>query len=209
MPPQPQWQQPAAPQGYAPPPQAPQPQWGQQPAAPQGYAPQPQAPQPQWGQQPAAPQGYPPQGYPPQGGQQGYPQGYGVAPATGRRPGGLTALAVLNFVFGGLAVLGIIINISTPWFEVAARVVGPVLYFMLFLDVVGATLLILSGIGYLGQKKVLGKVMGTVYGGVVILNFILAVAVVGSFAILGILGIAYAVLTVVLLNTVFRNSFTR
>lgn len=94
------------PPGYAGPPSGAQPAYGQQPGYP---------PQPGYGPQP----GYPPPGYPPQPGygQQpgyptpGYPGGYpnpafGVPVMTDRRPGMVTAAAVLAFIWGAFAIIG-------------------------------------------------------------------------------------------------------
>ena len=72
---------------------------------PQGGAPQGQ---PGWGA-PQQPQGYQPQGYQPQGYQpapsySGDPAGYGAP--TGKRPGTVTAAAVIGIVIGALGTLG-------------------------------------------------------------------------------------------------------
>jgi hypothetical protein len=142
-----------------------------------------------------------------------------------KRPGGLTALAVINFIFAGLGIIGsafslfsrsVINNISTSGMPEAQRAkieafqrIDPSLYStMIFLGLIGAILLFLSGIGYLKQKKVLGRIIGNIYGfyGIVsvIINYmIMPKELFGTFSI--ILGITYPVITLILLDTVFKN----
>src|SRR5215470_13231357 len=90
--------------------------------------------------------------------------------AQGKRPGGLTALAVLNFVFGGLGAIGLLaiyallgggkaIADSAGKLEISAGGI----YLSLLLGAVGVCLLIASGVGYLKQKRVLGRGVGNAY----------------------------------------------
>ena len=74
-----------------------------------------------------------------------------------------------------------------------------------------AVLLILTGIGYLGQKRVMGRILGTVYA-------IVSLAATGllyyfgpraGWGILLMVGAIYPLLTLILLNTTFREDFTR
>lgn len=148
---------------------------------------------------------------------------YGTPPMGPARPGGLTALAVLNFVFGGFAVLaifGLLALLSLANSAVSQASGGQtsltqtpgagVVYFMVLIAIVQAGLLITSGVGYLGLKRTTGYVLGNVYGIVgvanVLLNFVL---VGGGFGFMTILGLAYPVITLALLNTTFKNCFTR
>src|SRR5262249_32823560 len=98
---------------------------------------------------------------------------------TGQRPGGLTALGVINIIFGSLGTLGVLANVAAlqkyeelrateagkdlPSKEVftALMLVGLVLYVLLFV----------SGIGILKQKQFMGKLLANGYA---ILGLILA-----------------------------------
>src|SRR5277367_1593728 len=93
--------------------------------------------------------------------------------AEGKRPGGLTALAVLNFVFGGLGTLGVLALFALIGAVKSAassaglgEVSGPgagILYITLALSAVSCALLLASGVGYIKQKKFLGRTLGNVY----------------------------------------------
>jgi len=139
---------------------------------------------------------------------------------TGHRPGGLTALAVLNFIFGGLYCLGalglfwflsVINSPATGGVRVAlpteAAPIVALLYVALLLYVLSAFLLIASGVGYLGQKRFLGKTLGTVYGILGIVGVVVGFIGSHQFGIMDIINLIYPVLTVVLLNTVFKDDF--
>lgn len=152
----------------------------------------------------------------------------------GKRPGGLTALAVLNFIFGGFNALGAlgliavlaIINVAADqasgdgdeamqqmadaWREIGLGV----FYVMLLLTVANAFLLIASGVGYLKQKRVLGRMFGSTYGILAVVSAVVSGLVVGEeagggFNIGTIIGLIYPVLTLLLLNTTFKEDLTR
>ncbi len=142
----------------------------------------------------------------------------------------MTALAVLNFVFGGFGVLGLwaiyaAVNAVAKGAAVAAQgtaqaqdaanaanaiaqVGGTTILISLILLVVSVTLLIVSGIGYLGQKKFLGQRLGSIYGIVSIAQTVLSIVFLKSgFGIGTIIGLTYPVLTLYLLNTTFKEDF--
>jgi hypothetical protein len=139
----------------------------------------------------------------------------------GKRPGGLTALAVLNFVFGGLGLLGILALLAL--LKVADTVVregtrgeksltdhpnAGLVYFLILMSLISCGLLIASGVGYLGQKKILGKGLGTAYGILALVSTgIDLVAITKTFGIFTIIGLIYPVLTLILLHTVFKDDF--
>jgi hypothetical protein len=148
-----------------------------------------------------------------------------------KRPGGLTTLAVLNFVFGGkdcLNTLGLVAMIVIKsgairlpdqkgideFAKVIAELPINVIYGMTAFHVVSAFLLIASGVGYLKQSKVWGRVLGSA-GGLVWMGGALALAAVsadapgGGFTLLTLAMLVYPVLTLVLLNTTFRGDFVR
>jgi hypothetical protein len=142
-----------------------------------------------------------------------------------KRPGGLTALAVINFIFGGLGIISsafsfismsMIGNISTTGMPEAAKAkiealqsIDPSLFtIMIFMSIISALLLLLSGIGYLKQKRVLGRIIGNIYGfygisSVIISYLIMPKELFGNIS--AIIGIIYPTLTLILLDTVFKN----
>lgn len=129
-----------------------------------------------------------------------------------KRPGGLTALAVLNFVFGGLGVLGLLAlwalismaNAITVGEATASSGAGA-LYGQLALMTLSVALLITSAVGYLGQKKFLGRSLGTAYAVVAVLGSVLSIATGQPFGISTVIGLVYPVLTLILLNTTFKD----
>ncbi|MFO1076125.1 MAG: hypothetical protein U1E73_00200 [Planctomycetota bacterium] len=151
----------------------------------------------------------------------------------GRRPGGLTALAVLNFVFaafGGLNVLGQIMLVivattdftppgSTRDFEHAreiARQIGPAVLIALAAAAVAvAALQIMSGIGYLLQKKVLGRGFGNAYALLSIASTVGSTMLMrteeggGSLQLITLVFVIYPLLTLFLINTTFKEDFVR
>ncbi len=140
--------------------------------------------------------------------------------AEGKRPGGLTALAVLNFVFGGLGAIGVLallalLNVAESIIDEAAKKAAVeaskapgAVYLGLMLGLVNMALLIASGVGYLTQKKILGKMLGNAYGILALLGTVYGLTVLGGkFDISTIIGLVYPVLTLALLNTVFKDDF--
>jgi hypothetical protein len=153
----------------------------------------------------------------------------------GKRPGGLTALAVLNFVFGGFNALGFLgMAAMLALMNVAADAAAdseqahardemvkawreggmPLFYFILVAMAVGAFLLIASGVGYLQQKKVLGRGFGNAYALVSIATALVSAAMVsqkvgGGFSIGTIVGLIYPVITLILLNGTFKHDLVR
>ena len=182
----------------------------------------------------------------------------------GKRPGGLTALAVFNFIGSGFDILGILTILGTALFsgvlvekmdeaharETArsanaqeepaqeeapkenrkktdkerereqARAVlnawGDLGYGVLAAWVAAMValtiLLLMSGIGYLKQKKFLGRKLGNAYAIISIVTTVLELAilpdvVVGGMTIMVVVALLYPVLTLVLLNTTFKEDF--
>jgi len=148
----------------------------------------------------------------------------------GKRPGGLTALAVINFVFFGLGLIGLF-----GWVALFALVgkiptddmtelqrnqieafqeMGFSLFVVIFvLSLVSNVLLLLSGIGYLKQKKVLGWMIGNAYAIVSVISSIVSALMFpaelgGGFNIGIIIGLIYPIVTLALLNTTFKEDLT-
>jgi len=146
-----------------------------------------------------------------------------------KRPGGLTALAVINFVFCGFGFLGLfgmaalfafIGMIPTDQMEEPQRAqieafqeMGVGVYVViLLLSLVSSVLLLVSGIGYLRQKKFTGWLLGNAYAVLTIISsvvsgLVFAAELGGGFNIGTIIGLVYPILTLILLNTTFRDDF--
>ena len=137
--------------------------------------------------------------------------------AGGKRPGGLTALAVLNFVFGGLGLIFMLGFFAL--LKAADTAVGEVtkgqeslgagkIYIAIALGGLSAILLIVSGIGYIGIKKFLGRTLGNVYAIVSLGSTAYGIAVLKTgFGVGTIIGLIYPLLTLFLLNTTFKEDF--
>ncbi len=148
----------------------------------------------------------------------------------GKRPGGLTALAVINFIFSGWGLLGLI-GLAVGFAFIGAmptdempeeqraqieafQNMGTSVFVMIFvLTIISSVLLLLSGIGYLKQKKVLGRMMGNAYALINIVSSIVtgmmfATEFGGGFNIGTIIGLIYPVLTLILINTTFKDDLT-
>lgn len=147
----------------------------------------------------------------------------------GKRPGGLTAMAVLNFIWGGMNILGLlvvlafvvvlfqtdILNDAQAEMKKAYEdkgVTTAILALSFSLGFLSAILLITSGVGYLLQKKILGRVLGNVYAVIAIASSVISVIMMpdikgGGFSIMTMIGLIYPVLTLIMLNTVFKEDF--
>jgi hypothetical protein len=135
------------------------------------------------------------------------------------RPGGLTALAVLNFVFGGIGAIAALIGygaiaVTRGVIEKAEasglKYEGQPLTMVkvaVALTAVGAALLIISGVGYLKQSRFAGKTLGNVYALVSIGGTVLTAATGGGIGGFGLVLLVYPLLTLILLNTSFKNAF--
>lgn len=130
----------------------------------------------------------------------------------GKRPGGLTALAVLNFVFGGLGALGLLALFALlgvakgAGAELSSAPGSGIIYVSLLLGTVSVILLITSGVGYIKQKAFLGRKLGNLYAVTSLTNTALAIGVMQTGVGIGtIIGLIYPVLTLILLNTTFRE----
>ena len=147
----------------------------------------------------------------------------------GKRPGGLTALAVLNFVFSGwgfLSLLGLIAlfaligmvpteemeETQRQQFEAFQDMGLPIFIFIFALTLVSSLLLLLSGIGYIKQKRFMGRILGNVYAVLSIVSSVVSGLMFdpelgGGFNIGTIIGFIYPVLTLFLLNVIFKEDF--
>ncbi len=144
-----------------------------------------------------------------------------------KRPGGLTALAVINFIFSGWSIFGLLGLVALFAFigkiptdqmdanqkaqiEAFQNMGLPVFIFIFALTIISSVLLLLSGIGYLKQKKFLGRTIGNTYAVVTIISSVITGIMFasergGGFNIGTIIGLIYPVLTLILLNTTFKE----
>ena len=89
----------------------------------------------------------------------------------------------------------------------------PVFIFIFILSLASGVLLLLSGIGYLKQKKFLGRIIGNLYAVITIISSVISGIIFpsdlgGGFNIMTIVGLIYPVLTLILLNTTFKEDLT-
>lgn len=152
----------------------------------------------------------------------------------GKRPSGLTALGVLNIILGVFGLLG-----AGAWFAVIAvlregqsaeidearREMQPMLdavaqmgegVFLTWvaISVVSSLLLVLAGIGYLKQRRVLGRTLGNVYAALAIVTAIVGAATApaelgGGFSFGTITGLIYPLITLYCINVVFKDDLVR
>jgi hypothetical protein len=136
--------------------------------------------------------------------------------AEGRRPGGLTALAVLNFVFSGfnaLFLLGLVIILGVKYNGTtdanlardAGRISFEIAWTLTLLTGLRMALLIASGVGYLKQRRFLGRMLGNGYAIVSLVDLIISVATREDLQIGQLIVNIYPVLTLILLNTTFKD----
>ena len=108
-------------------------------------------------------------------------------PANRQRPSGLTIMAILNFVFGGLGIIALFV-LAVVQDQLNKLTGGQLLtwanYLMLFMRLVTVVLAICSGVGYLGMKRLTGWVLGNAYASVAILNSILYAVLLEQFGIM-------------------------
>jgi hypothetical protein len=147
-----------------------------------------------------------------------------------KRPGGLTALAVINFIFFGQGLIGLIFlaglfalrgKIPTENMQEVQKIqieafqnMGLLVFILIFaLSLVSRVLLLPAGIGYLKQKKFLGRTIGNLYAIITIISSVVSgilfpAELEGGFNIAIIIGLIYPVLTLILLNTTFKEDLT-
>ena len=133
-----------------------------------------------------------------------------IAPS--HRPAGLVALAITNFLVGGFFL--IIALLSLVWWskssdEQTAAGAASALPALLTAGPVGI-LGMITGIGYLSQKRVLGKVLGTVFGllGTIAIPVLLMVRG-HDFGVLHAIMLTSFAANIALVNTIFKDAFIR
>lgn len=131
-----------------------------------------------------------------------------------QRPGGLTTLAVFNFIFGGFSVILTLILLAAVA-VIEAGVDGtevnlkdtsiPLLYVSLLLTIISAGLLITSGVGYIKQKLFIGRKLGNAYVACSLIGTTIGIAAGDGFGVSTIIMVIYPLLTVFLINTTFKE----
>lgn len=126
-------------------------------------------------------------------------------------------MAVLNFVFGGIGAIftflgfGAMALIREAMKQAEASGIKyegqslTVAYVLLALSAFGAILLIVSGVGYLKQKKFLGRTLGTLYALVSLGGTALGIATGGGIGLGAIVFAVYPLLTLILVNSSFKS----
>ena len=148
----------------------------------------------------------------------------------GKRPGGLTALAVINFILAAISILSPVITVATYVYadkiptdemtevqraqlEAFQNMGTPTLVLLLVLTLLSGVLLLVSGIGYLKQRRILGRMVGKIYAVTAIVDSIVSGLLFkpelsGGFSIGTIIGLIYPILTLFLINTTFKDDLT-
>jgi len=100
------------------------------------------------------------------------------------------------------------IDAANKVFAPAANEVSGMFYILGILGLLLAAFLIVAGVGYLKQSRKIGYMFGNIYGIAAIIVVILQIAMLGAgFGFMVILGLAYPIITLALLNTAFKESF--
>ena len=130
------------------------------------------------------------------------------------RPGGLTVLSILNFIFGGLRSLGVLFSLFafsciTSSSAVDAGKDISVSILILVLNTCIAGLMIASGVGYLLVKRVSGRWLGNGFIILELIKVIIEFAFVKDlsrdFSIFTMISLIYPILSFILINIVFRD----
>jgi F0F1-type ATP synthase membrane subunit c/vacuolar-type H+-ATPase subunit K len=135
------------------------------------------------------------------------------------RPGGVTALAVFNFIFGGLSGLINLVGLAAVGMVVRqaeqdAKITGQdvpseaFLYATMLFALVRAALLITAGVGYLGRKKFVGRMLANAYAILALIAIAIEIAFAKqTFTILNLVDFVYPLITLFLANVIFRKDF--
>ncbi len=126
------------------------------------------------------------------------------------RPGGLTVMAVLNFIFGGLGMVALfVLMLAQQWLYkmTAGAALTWANYLMYVMRLTSIILAISSAIGYLRLHRFQGYVLGNAYACVAILNMVLYAVLLDEFGIMSFFWLMWPIVTLFLLNIVYRQAF--
>jgi ABC-type transport system involved in multi-copper enzyme maturation permease subunit len=128
------------------------------------------------------------------------------------RPSGLTVLAVLNFIFGGIQALGVLFSVASLGCTVTIAGVEQhpnitVHLLTMLLNAGTAATLIIAGVGCIKVHRLAGRVMVNIYFLLVVVRQIIRFAApeAGSFTMFTIIGLLYPLLLFLFVNIVFRD----
>jgi len=127
------------------------------------------------------------------------------------RPAGLTVMAILNLVFGGLGIVALFVLILVQgWlYDITdGKALTWANYLMYFMRLASIILIVSSAIGYLRLRWFLGYVLGNAYAWVAVLNMILYAVLLDEYGIMSFFWLIWPLITLFLLNFVFRKAFT-
>ena len=146
-----------------------------------------------------------------------------------KRPGGLTALAVFNFIFAALGLIGfaglaVMLGLGDAiptedmdpdqraQMEAFQELGTPVFVLILAVMFVMMVLEIISGVGYLKQSRNMGWLVGNIYAvssvvSSLALGNVMPKELGGGFGLTTLIDLVYPVITLVLLNLTFKEDF--
>ena len=136
----------------------------------------------------------------------------------GTRPGGLTALAWINFVLAANAAMGTLYIVSlltvplkhletnAQTLKLAETLRDNLVHsgILIGLTLVAGVLLLLSGLGYLAMKRFKGRVLGSAYACVDLITLVVGLTLL-PFGIQHMVSVIYPAITLILLNTTFKD----
>jgi hypothetical protein len=146
----------------------------------------------------------------------------------GKRPGGLTALAVINFVMAGfnaIGILGLVVVMTMgdalkqsatsaedrAVFEALQHVGGATWGIIILANVISGALVIIAGIGYLKMRR-WARMLGNLYAvfeiSAEVGKLLLLPTEIGGFGIGTLIGLVYPVLTLIFINLTFKDDLT-
>jgi hypothetical protein len=121
------------------------------------------------------------------------------------RPGGLTALAVFNIIGGAIVGFGGLGALAMTGSHASTAGLA-----LILLGILDSVLLLASAVGYLQRKRVLGWVAGNGYAVVALFSTCLHIAISpDDFTILGLWNFIYPLITLFLVNVVFREDLVQ
>ncbi len=128
------------------------------------------------------------------------------------RPSGLTVLAILNFIFGGIQALGVLFSVASLGCTVSIAGVEQhpnmtIHVLTMLLNVGIAAALITAGVGCIKVHRFAGRLTVNIYFLLVIVRQIIRFSApeAGSFTMFTIIGLLYPLLLFLFVNIVFRD----
>ncbi|MEJ7603856.1 MAG: hypothetical protein WKG01_38605 [Kofleriaceae bacterium] len=135
----------------------------------------------------------------------------------------MTALAVLNFVFAGLGLIGSLGMLTLLGaadrggeFDRSLAQAGSTapskgaIYAVLLVGLAASAIMLVAGVGYIKQKRFLGRTMGNVYVVLSLASTVMGIVLLHSgFGLFSIIGLVYPVLTAILINGTFKDDLVQ